>query len=517
MQHKRHSLRAYAARGGTVAAIFCYLLWGAATTHAQLLYSFESDLEGWFLNTANSGIALATSASGATLGLQSMEIKAGPNFSWNARVNEVTPGSANYDAFNAVAADLANYTLDFDVTLTPESFSGVIGTAPYFLVMVAVNSDSPNFPNVTNVIGNVAPGGVPQLGTYQASVPMTQLPVAVNSSFYQINIGSNYVLTDPTAGQSIKYYIDNVRFSQAPMFTQDTLFSWETPDDPATLNVNEQLEGWIEGFGAGHTHSISTTGATAGSSALEITRTIIPPSFTWGSQFVISASIAPDPSDLEADFDGNEAVNGADFLTWQRGSGTGSGASRSTGDANGDQAVNAIDLGIWQTEFGNAPGTDANVQATIDDLVDRIESADKIAFDVTLDDPFPANPTFLKFALHFSDETGVFYQKESENISVPVAEETTVTVTLDLDDFADANASGKILGRDGFVEGTRFLRIGLASNTNDGATYQIDNLRLLTEVTPALNAVPEPTAALLGCWGAMLLLAGRRQASYWLS
>gem|GEM_PF-4399611 len=501
-------IRAFVVRICNVSWLFCFMLVGTPTVRAQLLYSFESDLEGWFLNTANSGLGVATSTSGATLGLQSMEIEAGPLFSWNARVDE-GPGSVNYDAFNTVAADLENYSLDFDVTFTEDSFSGIVGTAPFFLAMVAVNSDSPNFPNVTDVIGNVAPAGVPQLGTYQASIPMTQLPLAVDSSFYQINLGSNYRVTDPSVGQSVKYYIDNIRFSQAPTFTEDTLFSWETPDDPSTPVVNEQFEGWTEGFQAGHAHAITNTGATNGASALQITRTIVPPSFTWGSQFVISSTVAPDPSVIKADFDQDNDVDGADFLTWQRGSGKTSGATLADGDANEDQAVNGIDREIWESEFGNAAGTDLEMQATIDDLVNRIEGADKIAFDVTIDDPFPANPTFLKFALHFSDETGVFYQKSSDNISVPVADETTIPVVLDLNDFVDANGSGKILGVDGFVEGTDFLRIGLASNTDDGATYEIDNIRLLTEVPPVVSnilaRVPEPTAGTLGFVGGLLL------------
>ena len=236
----------------------------------------------------------------------------------------------------------------------------------------------------------------------------------------------------------------------------------------------------------------------------------------------ISSTVTPDPSDLEADFDEDVDVDGADFLTWQRGNGTTSGASLADGDANGDEAVNGIDLGIWQPEFGNAAGTDPGIQATIDDLVSRIEGADKIAFDVTIDDPFPATPSFLKFALHFTDASGVFYQKSSENISVPVADETTHTIVLDLNDFVDGNGSGKILGVDGFAEGTNFLRFGLASNTDNNNTaivpeytFQIDNIRLLTEIPPslgdALAVVPEPSAALLAYWATILMFAVRRR------
>jgi hypothetical protein len=499
--------------------ILLLLFVSATEVQAQLLYSYESDLEGWEVNTADSGISVATSTGGATLGLQSMEIETGesPTFSWDARVNEVTPGSANYDAFNVVAADLSNYTLDFDVTFTEDSFADVASVGQFFLVNVAVNSDEPNFPNITNVIGNVAPSGVPVLGTYQASIPMTQLPVAVDSSFYQINIGSNSVHSDGPLGEGVKYYIDNVRFTQEPNFTEDTLFSWETEDDPGTPEVDERFEGWTEGFHPGHTHSITTTGATDGSSALQIDRTSIPAGFAWGSQYRITSVIPPEPSDLEADFDEDIDVDGTDFLTWQRGNGTTSSAGLSDGDANGDEAVNGIDLGIWKSEFGNGASIDPVIQATIDDLASRIEGADKIAFDVTYDDPFPLNPTFTNFAVHFSDQTGVFYQKAAPNINIAAAtEETTVTFELDLADF-DAFNDPRNLAVDGFVEGTDFLRIGISTSTNDGSVYQIDNIRLLTEVPPAfseaLAAVPEPSAGLLACVGAMLILAGPGRAS----
>ena len=48
------------------------------------------------------------------------------------------------------------------------------------------------------------------------------------------------------------------------------------------------------------------------------------------------------------DFDGDGDVDGADFLTWQRGVGIGSGASPDQGDADGDADVDGDDLLIWQ-------------------------------------------------------------------------------------------------------------------------------------------------------------------------
>ncbi len=55
---------------------------------------------------------------------------------------------------------------------------------------------------------------------------------------------------------------------------------------------------------------------------------------------------------LEADFDGDNDVDGSDFLAWQRGFGSGPGASKSAGDATGDGFVTGEDLTEWNFGFG---------------------------------------------------------------------------------------------------------------------------------------------------------------------
>lgn len=56
-------------------------------------------------------------------------------------------------------------------------------------------------------------------------------------------------------------------------------------------------------------------------------------------------SLSIDPT---ADFNLDGDVDGDDFLRWQRGNGTKSGASISVGDANKDGAVDVLDLTIWR-------------------------------------------------------------------------------------------------------------------------------------------------------------------------
>lgn len=65
---------------------------------------------------------------------------------------------------------------------------------------------------------------------------------------------------------------------------------------------------------------------------------------------------------ISADFDVDGDVDGADFLSWQRGFGTPSGAVRATGDANNDGAVNGDDLGIWENMFAVTPPPAISVQ-----------------------------------------------------------------------------------------------------------------------------------------------------------
>lgn len=60
---------------------------------------------------------------------------------------------------------------------------------------------------------------------------------------------------------------------------------------------------------------------------------------------------------VNADFDGDGDVDGEDFLIWQRGAGTTTGAMLADGDANGDGAVNDADLAVWSERFGQGGGS----------------------------------------------------------------------------------------------------------------------------------------------------------------
>jgi hypothetical protein len=68
-----------------------------------------------------------------------------------------------------------------------------------------------------------------------------------------------------------------------------------------------------------------------------------------GVQF-FDASVAAD-----TDFDNDGDTDGNDFLIWQRGNGTTTGAANGQGDANGDGAVNGADLAAWKSQYDTTP------------------------------------------------------------------------------------------------------------------------------------------------------------------
>ncbi|QDT00847.1 dockerin type I domain-containing protein [Adhaeretor mobilis] len=57
----------------------------------------------------------------------------------------------------------------------------------------------------------------------------------------------------------------------------------------------------------------------------------------------------------DADFNGDNMVDGEDFLIWQQG--LEAGATLAQGDANGDGTVDGLDLDIWQLQYGDVQAT----------------------------------------------------------------------------------------------------------------------------------------------------------------
>jgi hypothetical protein len=110
-----------------------------------------------------------------------------------------------------------------------------------------------------------------------------------------------------------------------------------------------------------------------------------------------------------------------------------------------------------------------------------------VAFDVTYEyvDHFPIpNPTFTEFGVHFSDQTGKFYQAFGDSINVAGADDpTTSTIEIPLEDFVDANNSAFTLKTTGLQDDSTFFRIGISTGTDGAQIYQIDNFPLITEAS----------------------------------
>ena len=83
-------------------------------------------------------------------------------------------------------------------------------------------------------------------------------------------------------------------------------------------------------------------------------------SYLGGTGNDVVLSLVAGAVEDDADFDGDGDVDGADFLTWQRGVGTTSGATLEEGDATGEGAIDGDDLVVWEGQFGVPPAVVAS-------------------------------------------------------------------------------------------------------------------------------------------------------------
>jgi hypothetical protein len=83
---------------------------------------------------------------------------------------------------------------------------------------------------------------------------------------------------------------------------------------------------------------------------------------------------------LAGDFDGNGAVDGADFLQWQRTLGAAAAPPASGADADANGVVNAGDLTVWRSHFGSESGA-GSAQAAVPEPPSLVAAC--IAFSTT--------------------------------------------------------------------------------------------------------------------------------------
>lgn len=305
------------------------------------------------------------------------------------------------NSFNERPTDVSNYNyVTYRVKATdvdPNLPGGTVGFQPFF--------QTPSYSSGSNY------EFLPIDGTYHdLTFPMASFTgIFTDVSWTGINLGSHT--------NDIYFDVDSIRFDDKSPYDVHTLFSWEG-----------SLEGWTDNPDPNEAGtqilSLTTTGVTDGSSALQLDRT--PPGagdfFTWGSVFALDS----DP-------------NGGSF--------------------------------------------DQGVQDQIDDYVWRINGARRIAVDITYEDQFPISPSYSQIWLAFEDETGAFYQSRSSDFDINNADPNThETLYFDITDFYDVEDPNNTLNlaTDGLMEGTTAFGIFLGTSSDDGAVYQLDNLRLLT-------------------------------------
>jgi hypothetical protein len=405
------------------------------------LFSWESGVEDW---SAADVTLTADSILGVTDGLQSMRLS-GLTKGYKNDIGYITfngyspdPFAAMNQAAAAIAAGVTDVTLEFDLAVdaagvTEDNWAQIgmwvgstgVGYLDYGTGDFLGGNASSTFPLVYN---QALADGATIVNTggnqYHVAVPLGPTLNIGEGSYFQIGFKSNGGWTGTMDLGIDKMVISSSYF---PEYSEYTLFSWETPDDPGTPDINEQLEGWMDNPDPNHAGtqiiSITSTGATDGSSALQLDRTPLVDGFAWGSGFYLDS----DPDDT---------------------------------------------------------GADPVIQAEIDDYVTRVNAAAKVAIDITYQDQFPISPSWSQIYLAFSDETGVWYQEGSANFDINDADpNTTETLIFDIAEFYNNGDPEDLnLAIDGLMEGTTTFGIALGTSTDDGAIYQLDNFRLITEV-----------------------------------
>lgn len=419
-----------------LAVAVCLAATGAKAQPPVFTFEEPEDLDPWLIQST---WPLTRSSFGATDGNSALLLdNLTSGFKNNvattpANWGPATPGlTEQFNAFALAASVIASGgtpKLEFDLTW---DFSAA--TDGYIQLGLFVNSSAGFKGYGTSAFINGSSGFAswPALGTASANDGTTLTLTSPNSAHLAVPIGTGKTLTlaSPSTfydigfqsqgnwGGTVDIAIDNIKFTGVPIFEEHTLFSWETPDDPGTTGVNEQLEGWVPAQTPSTQNiSITTIGATHGSSALEVDRTPLQSGFTWGSAFALDATT--NPSDQTRIDDLVARINGATQI--------------------------AIDV-TFENQFPISPSYTHLSLAFVDESGAYFQ-ASAPSFDIAEADMGPI----------------------------------TQTVIFDIADFDDFN-SPKNLAVEGLLEGTAQLGIILGTGSDDGPVFQIDNFRLISEV-----------------------------------
>lgn len=202
------------------------------------------------------------------------------------------------------------------------------------------------------------------------NVVASALTLEVNTTFNTISIRNDSSATFDIDGYTITSETGDLNFAGWNSFSAQELDAIDGPDGDSIVG-NGVGETWDETGGSND--SVLSERFLLGSSVFGPTRVE-----TLGQAFksggapqltfeyrtadtgaILEGEVVFVTSALSADFDSDGAVDGKDFLAWQRNAGLASGATKAQGDADGNGAVNAIDLAAWESQFGAGSATAA--------------------------------------------------------------------------------------------------------------------------------------------------------------
>jgi hypothetical protein len=170
--------------------------------------------------------------------------------------------------------------------------------------------------------------------------------------FAQVNTDSGQVSLRNATGEPVQ--IDYYEISSASDALNEN--NWNSLQEQNVAGFpagNGSGNGWEEAGGSDD-GLLSESFLTGNSTVANGANVSLGQAFKVGGahDLVFRYAVVPESSAPTADFDADGDVDGSDFLRWQRGLGTSTGATKGQGDADGDGDVDAGDLAAWEGEFG---------------------------------------------------------------------------------------------------------------------------------------------------------------------